>query len=543
MKTVFTGALLALLLLAGCDDHGHGTENHPSHGIVDEVAGFFRGLWMADDHGHDQASQEDHDEGDTTIAVTHFTGVTELFVEFPALVVGQESPFLAHLTRLDNFQPFADGVVTLTLSGGGVADEVFSVDAARVPGIFRPVALPRHPVTRQVSLHLQGEGLDVVHSLGEYVVYPSHAAALAAMPAEEDPGDAISYLKEQQWQVDFALTQAIEGEARASIQATGTLRPRADGEVYLSASSAGHLRAKGDFPYPGMPVEPGQLLATIAPRLGAGGDLSTLKAARDKALSEYQLARQERQRLEKLWKQEVIAEHRVHEAESAEVVSKAELDSAERRYRQSTGGNETGAGIPILAPIGGVLARVNVAPGQYVHEGDALFHIVNVDRLWLEARIAEADIGVLQQPTGAWFTLKGFEGSFNTFDLDGALVALGGAIDPVSRTAPLIFAFDNPGQRLRTGMFANVRVYTGKVARGVMVPSSAVFNDGGQEVVYVMLGGESFARRMVRLGIRDGDRVQVISGVAAGERVVSQGSYLVRLASASTAEAGHGHAH
>ncbi len=546
MKILLLGALLALLLLAGCDDHGHDKENHAPHGVVDKVMGFFRNHWRAADHGHDHADQgshEEHGEGDTAIAVTHFTEATELFVEFPALVVGRESPFAAHLTRLDNFHPIANGRVTLTLSGGGVADEVFSVQTASVPGIFRPVALPRHPVTRQVSLRLQGEGLDVIHSLGEYSVHPSQAELLAKMKPQEEPVDVISYLKEQQWQVDFALTQAIVDEARASIQATGTLRPRADGEVYLSATSTGHLHAKGGFPYPGMQVEPGQILATVAPRLGAGGDLSTLKAARDKARSEYQLARHERERLQELWKQKVIAERRLRAAESTEVVAKAELDSAERRYRQSTGEQQAGSGIPVLAPIGGILAQVNVAPGQYVHEGDVLFHIINIGWLWLEVRIAEADIAALQQPAGAWFTLKGFEGSFSTFDLEGRLVAASGAIDPVSRTAPLIFEFNNPDQRLRSGMFANVRVYTGKVARGVMVPASAVFNDGGQEVVYVMLGGESFQRRMVRLGIRDGDRVQVRSGVEAGEWVVSQGAYLVRLASASTAEAGHGHAH
>ena len=553
-KMILPSALLALIFLAGCDDHNgdhghdnehsHGEKDHALHGAVDDDMNDFSGIVMDDEQSHDShGGHNDHGEGDTAIAVTHFSETTELFVEFPALVVGEASPFAAHLTRLDNFKPVARGSVTVTLRGGGVADEVFSVSAPSVAGIFRPLVLPKHLVTRQVTLRLQGEGVDVVHELGEQTIHPSQAVALAEMEPQEEPNDAISYLKEQQWQVDFALAEATVGELRASVQATGTLRPRADGEVYLSATSAGHLQSKGSFPYPGMKVERGQVLATIAPRLGAGGDLATLKAARDKARSEHQLAGRERSRLERLWKEKAIAQYRLHEAESVEAVAKAERDAAERRYKQSTGGKQSGAGIPILAPISGVLARVDVAPGQYVHEGNALFHIVNVDRLWLEARIAEADIGALQQPSGAWFTLEGFEESFNTFDLDGRLVALGGAIDTVTRTAPLIFEFKNPGQRLRIGMFANVRVYTGSIAHGVMVPTSAVFDDGGQEVVYVMLGGESFQRRIVRLGIRDGDRVQVKSGVEPGEHVVSRGAYLVRLASASPAEAGHGHAH
>ena len=551
-KMIIPGAVLSLLFLAGCNDHngGHSHDNEPGHaaakdhapdGAIDDEMSDFSGIEMDDGQGHD--SHHDHGGGDTTITITHFSEATELFVEFPAFVVGQESPFAAHLTRLDSFKPVASGSVTVTLRGGGVADEVFRVDAPSVPGIFRPVVLPMHPVTRQVTLHLQGEGLDVVHKLGEQTVYPSQAVAVAETEPQEAPDDAIAYLKEQQWQVDFALAEATMGESRASIQATGTLRPRADGEVYLSATSAGHLQRKGSFPYPGMQVERGQILATIAPRLGTGGDLATLKAARDKARSEYQLARREQSRLAKLWREKAVAQYRLHEAESAETVAKAEWDAAERRYAQSIGGKQSGSGIPILAPIDGLLARVDAAPGQYLHEGDSLFHIVSVDRLWLEARIAEADISALQRPSGAWFTLEGFGESFNTFELDGRLVALGGAIDPVTRTAPLIFEFKNPDQRLRTGMFANVRIYTGSTARGVVVPTSAVFDDGGQQVVYVMLGGESFQRRIVRLGIRDGERVQIKSGVEAGERVISRGAYLVRLASASPAEAGHGHAH
>ena len=224
-------------------------------------------------------------------------------------------------------------------------------------------------------------------------------------------------------------------------------------------------------------------------------------------------------------------------------MAKAELEAAERRYKQSKGERLNNTGIPVRAQISGVLAQVDAAPGKYVHEGNSLFHIVNLDRLWLEVRIAEADIGRLHQPDGAWFTLEGYEHSFNTFELDGHLVAMGGVIDSQSRTAPLIFEFNNPSQRLRAGMFADVRVFTGETLHGIMVPTSAIFDDGGQEVIYTMLGGESFQRRVVRLGIREGDKVIILNGVEEGERVVSRGAYHVRLASSSPAEAGHGHAH
>ncbi|PHS25562.1 MAG: efflux transporter periplasmic adaptor subunit [Methylophaga sp.] len=541
---IFLPLIISITSYAGSDDDDH--SHDPSHGVIDDVKNYFKHIFEHDPHDENEnahGAENDHDKDDTTIAITDFTDFTELFVEFPALVLAHESVFIIHLTRLDNFQPISSGVVTLTLSGGGVETEVFSINKPDIPGIFRLAILPVHTVSRQLNLHFKGEEIDVIHPLGIYKVHPSQNEAEIQTIIEEAPVDAISFLKEQQWQLDFAVTPAVIAQLRQSIQATGSLRPRADGEVHLSAVSTGHLRSKGKFPYPGMQVEAGQLLADITPRLGTGVDLSTLKAAVDKARSTHNLAKQERQRLAKLWQAKAVAKSRLLKAESAEVISKTELNTAMRRYQQIIGGTQNNLTIPIIAPISGILAQVNVASGQYVDEGDALFHIVNLERLWLEARIAEADIALLQQPSGAWFTLTGFDSSFNTFDLDGSMVALGGAIDAVSRTVPLIFEFNSPDQRLRSGMFATVRVYTGKTTHGVVVPTSAIFNDGGQEVVYVMLGGETFQRRLVRLGMRDGEQVQLISGVEAGERVVSRGAYSVRLASADSAEVGHGHAH
>jgi multidrug efflux pump subunit AcrA (membrane-fusion protein) len=61
--------------------------------------------------------------------------------------------------------------------------------------------------------------------------------------------------------------------------------------------------------------------------------------------------------------------------------------------------------------------------------------------------------------------------------------------------------------------------------------------------VYVMTGGESFARRLVRTGVRDGDWIEVVDGLEPGQRVVSRGAWLVKLASTRSGEIGHGHAH
>jgi len=553
-KPILPITLFSIIVLAGCNEnslthkHEEGkteTVSTSIPAIADEDLNDFGDIIIEEKHDHKESDDHQaHGDSDSTIVITQFGNATELFVEFPAFVMGQDSPMAAHLTFLENYKPISTGKVSVVLTGGGAEDEMFSIENPTTPGIFRPVISPKHLVKRNVRLRLQNDHIDETYELGEFTVYPSQALATADTKSSHEPHDAISYLKEQQWQVDFAITRSKIAQVKASIKATGTLRPRADGEVYLSATSAGHLQSSGRFPYPGMHVERGQLLAKITPRLGAGDDLATLKAAMEKAKSKFQLAEHEHQRLAKLWKQKAIAEHRLHEAESEESVARAEFDAAKRRYKQSTGGKQsTSSGIPVLAPISGVLAQVNIAPGQYVHEGDALFHIVNVDKLWLETRIAGADLGKLTQPSGAWFNLEGYNNSFNTADINGHMVSMGAVVDPVSRTAPLIFEFKNVEQNLSVGLFANVRVYTGESSQGVVIPASAVFDDGGQNIVYVMLSGESFQRRVVRLGIRDGEMIEILSGVEANEYVVSRGAYMVRLASASPAEAGHGHAH
>ena len=88
-----------------------------------------------------------------------------------------------------------------------------------------------------------------------------------------------------------------------------------------------------------------------------------------------------------------------------------------------------------------------------------------------------------------------------------------------------------------------VRLFLNAKIKAVTVPESAVIDDGGRPVVFVQAEGEAFARRPVTLGIRESDAVQVTEGLKPGERVVTRGAYLVRLAALSTQIPAHGHVH
>ena len=525
-QALLIAASCAVLLLA-CQRHDHPDGEEPAGHASEEGHG----------HGH----------GDSSESITNWTGKTELFVEFPALVVGQDSAFAAHLTRLSDFKAVDSGRVIVVLSGGGAAEERFDIAAPTVPGIFRPVARPQHAGARALSLLLESETLNDAHVLGQVTVFPDADAAAHAAVAEADPGGGISFLKEQQWPIDFATTEVIERTLRPSLAASGTVRARADGEVHVTAPVSGRLATAGAaFPRIGMHVQRDQVLVTLAPRLGGEVDVASLDLAAAKARLDLEHARRERERLEGLLAAGAVPERRVVAARRDEAQASAELTAAQRRLEQhgrvqrADASGSAGA-ITVRAPISGTLVAVDVAPGMFLDEGREMFHIVDLDKLWLEVRVPEANIGRVERPAGAWFEVEGFDPSFEV--AGDRLVTTGGVVDGRTRTVPLIFEIDNPERRLRVGMFARVHVLTGPPVTAAAIPKAAVLEDGGQEVAYVQTEGETFERRVVRLGIRDGAHVEVTEGVRSGEHVVVRGAFMVKLAASATEAPAHGHAH
>lgn len=495
----------------------------------------------ADSHAPDTPAEAEaaHGHGTGGEKITHFSDHTELFVEFPQLVVGEKSAFAAHLTTLADFRALAAGKVTVRLSGGGQPDELFSVDSASQPGIFRPDVTPAHAGERELSIDVTTPAFSVTHALGPFTVYPDRKAA-EADPAPHDD-DGIAFTKEQQWKVDFATTEAVTRPIRAAVDATGVLRARPDGEAQLTAATAGQIQAAGAFPRLGQAVKKGQLLAYLVPRMGGDTDLATLRAAANKARVERDLAQQELARMEALFRDEAVPEKRVQAARAAAAVANAELSATQQRLGQYAG---AGGGIPLRAPVAGTIADVRVSPGAFAEEGALLFHIADRRTLWLELRVPESDAARLASPTGAAFRVAGDERSIEIIPgQNGRLIAVGGVVDAVTRTVPVVFEFSAAHRNLPIGMAVQAQVFAGGAGGAVAIPATSVLDEGGMAVVFVMTGGESFERRQVRLGAREGDWVEVLDGLTAGQRVVSRGAYLVKLASTGTAQIGHGHAH
>jgi RND family efflux transporter MFP subunit len=518
MKTTSTliAISIATLFIAGCGDKTASTGGH-DHDAPAQAAGHA-------DHGP---------EGEK---ITHFSDKTELYVEFPTLVVGQAATFVAHFTWLADFKPVTQGKLTVVLAGGNAPEERFVADAPAAPGIFKPSVTPRTGGERALTLIVDTPSGSITHELGPVTLFADARAAEADHGHGESEA-GIAFTKEQQWKIDFATIEAAKGLVRPSVAATATIKGQPDGEALLTASAAGVVRPAGAFPRVGQAVKKGQVLAYLAPRLGGETDQATLEAAAGKAKIALEQARRERERMETLFRDEAIPEKRLLEARAGERMAETEARAAQARQGQLSGAG----GIALRAPIDGTLADVAVAPGAFVAEGAPLFHVANTGRLWLEVRVPESEIGRVGTPSGASFTVDGFDQPFVIEPgRNGKLIAVGGVVDAATRTVPAVFEFANPGG-LRLGMTAKAQLYAGQGMEGVLVPASAVQDESGTSVLYVQAGGESFERRIVRVGARDGDRVAILDGIEPGQRVVSKGAYLIRLSTSMSAAVGHAH--
>lgn len=492
-------------------------------------------------------TEVDHDADGEKL--THFSDYTELFVEFPQLVVGEKSAFAAHLSRLSDFKAVTAAKVSVQLTGNGQPDEVFAVDGPSQPGIFRPAVTPKYAGERELAIEVVTPEFSVTHQLGPITVYPDHKAAEAEPVGHADAG--IVFTKEQQWKVDFATAEVVTRPIRMAINATGSLRARPDGEALLTTPVAGQIQPAGSFPNLGQHVKKGQVLAWLVPRMGGETDIATLRAAASKAQVEQQLANQELTRMEGLYRDEVVPEKRVLVARAAAAASAAELTAARQRLGQYGGEvGKNGGGVPVRAPVAGTIVDVRVSPGAYAEGGALLFHIADQSRLWLELRVPESEAARLTNPGGAVFRMAGDERGIEIMSgKNGRLIAVGGVVDAVTRTLPVVFEFTPAkGQQFPIGMAVQAQVLvslsgSGGARETVAIPASSVLDEGGMAVVFVMIGGESFERRTLRLGAREGDWVEVLDGLTPGQRVVSRGAYLVKLASTGSAQIGHGHAH
>ncbi len=483
-----------------------------------------------------------------TLDVTSWTDKTELFMEYPPLVAGQEALFAVHLTRLSDFSAMTAGRPRLefTPESGGMPAVLQGQEPSR-PGVFRVLA-PAPPAGRyRWRLVVDAPGLMDAHDLGAITVFTDQEKAVA--DAESRPADdpaAISYLKEQQWTNGFATTLVQEAGIRRGIRVPAVVEPLTGGEAIVSAPSAGRFMAASLMRL-GTRVQAGQELGRIQPRLNeAGGDRATLVSGVAEAQASVEAARSDLARAERLLAERAVPARRVEEAQRAVKVAEARLTAAQARLEQrdetlrTGGGAASGNSFVLRAPIAGRVAEIYAALGASYDEGAPLFRIVRTDRVELQALVPASETPLTEEIREIALEVPGRP--------EPLIVAAedqhdAGVIDEKTRSLPVQFDVDNRTGQLLIGQTMTAILYAGGLQKMPVVPKEAVLMEAGRPYVFVHTAGESFARRYVEIGGRDGDLVGVRAGIKPGDRVVTRGAYDVQLASAAGGLPAEGHVH
>jgi RND family efflux transporter MFP subunit len=279
---------------------------------------------------------------------------------------------------------------------------------------------------------------------------------------------------------------------------------------------------------PGETVAPGQELARVASL-----ELETLQLSLLQAQAEVDLAHKLVGQRSALDQEGIIAGKTLTEAEAGlaeksaaleiarQKLSALGLDEATIRHVQKTAQRLPYASI--TTPIGGIVTHADVRVGQVVSATQHLYHVVNPTALWIVGDVLESDVRFLasgQQVAAGFAALPGEE-------FRGQIDHLRLKMDPRRRTQGVVVAVENPRGRLRAGMTGRVRISVDVAKKAIACPVDAVIRSRTGEYVLVQRMPGKYENRRVKLGLTEGNFVQVLEGAFPGDQVVVVGNSLL----------------
>ena len=506
-------------------------------------------------HGSNVEAAHGH-AGGAGWSVTAWGRRFEVFPEVEALVVGQPAEAHVHVTRLDGFSAFADGAVELVLRPeGGGAEQIFRAPSPDRPGVFSLDLRPATVGTFELEFRLRDvAGEETVRGGKVRVGDAASPGGVAVAPAPRGATDAaqpVPFLKEEQWRsAGFATEWVRRGRLARSVGGSARVRPPAGGEAEVAAPVAGVLRAalsRGapSWPFVGRRVRAGEALLRIVPRVAPEASLASLGAASAALAAELESARARLGRLEELISLEAVSRREVEEAALA--VKTLEAPSAARKSCSAAEGARAGLaggadGPTLKAPFDGEIAAVDGAPGSGVEAGQTLLRVVRTDRAWLEIAVAPSAARAVEQGGVRGVVLEDPE--LGPSRLEDGVRQVSVAPETSPETGTVTVRIEVPGAAVPAlGTTLDARILLAEETEGLVIPSTALVDDGGVPVVYLQLAGETFVRQQVRVVERQGERV-LVDGLRPGQRLVSGGGEAVRRAGLmSGGAAAHGHVH
>ncbi|MBR6538781.1 MAG: efflux RND transporter periplasmic adaptor subunit, partial [Bacteroides sp.] len=311
------------------------------------------------------------------------------------------------------------------------------------------------------------------------------------------------------------------------IKCSGQVLAAQGNESTVVASIAGVVKFNGKLTE-GMKVGQGATLMTLSAKSIAAGDPV------EKARVAYEVAKAEYERMEALVADKIVSAKAFAQA-------KEDYENARIAYEAVNRNNAT-SGTSVIAPLGGYVKNLLVKEGDYVSVGQPLASITQDQRLSLRADVPERHYHALNNIESANFCTPYNSEVYELKALNGRLLSYGKSSSGNSNMIPVTFEFDNRG-KVMPGSFVEVYLLGAAQTDVIALPLTAITEEQGSYYIYKQVHPERYMKQLVTLGASDGTRVQILSGISAGQKVVMRGAYQVKLANTSNAIPGHSHEH
>ena len=269
-------------------------------------------------------------------------------------------------------------------------------------------------------------------------------------------------------------------------------------DVKVAANTAGRVDWIG--PREGQKVNKGDLLVKI--------DVSTLKASLDRAKAAYKLADDLYQRRKRLFESKIIAREELDQSETQRTLALTDLEQIRVRYNH---------GFP-KSPVTGIVNHCYVDVGEYADIGKPIVDIVNIDKIKINVRVPELDVRFVKKGQQTPVKIDAFPDR----TIIGTVDFVSFKADPATKTFLVRSIIDNPDHDIRPGMIGRVVFVRRVIADAVVAPLFSLVDKGGERIVFVEKDGVAESRT-ISIGVIEGDRVQVTSGLVAGDHLIVKG--------------------
>lgn len=284
---------------------------------------------------------------------------------------------------------------------------------------------------------------------------------------------------------------------------------------------------------PGDHVKKGQALAYVS-----SPDFAAAVADYRKAQATARNAQRVADLDEQLFKNDAIARRDMEQAQTDAVSANADRDAALQQLH-ALGVDDTTlqaleAGQPvqaaygvIRAPIEGTLVERLITPGQLLQAGTTpCFTVADISKMWVMANVYESDLANVHTGDAATVTTSAFPRSFA-----GVVDNIAALVDPGTKATAVRILVPNRERLLKKDMYVNVAIRSRNTRTGILVPVAAVLRDeDNTPFVFVQDSTGGYEHRTVRLGERVDAQYEILSGLAPGDRVVSEGGLFLQFA-------------